>query len=255
VIPARFGSTRLPGKALLDIAGKPLIQRVYENAMQCRAPRTIIATDDDRIAAAGATFGAEVCMTSPDHVSGTDRIAEVATTLGLPADEIIVNVQGDEPLLPPALVVQVGETLARHDAAVMSTAMHPIEREDDYTNPNVVKVVTDAAGHALYFSRAPIPWHRDNMARGSVPAAAAQRHIGIYAYRVGFLREYTAWAPCVLEQIEALEQLRVLWHGRKIAVCEAASMPGPGVDTQADLDRVRTLFGHRATQPPGQVGY
>jgi 3-deoxy-manno-octulosonate cytidylyltransferase (CMP-KDO synthetase) len=242
IIPARYESTRLPGKALADIHGKPLIQWVYELACRSRAERVLIATDDERIRRAADGFGAEVCMTSSSHQSGTDRIAEVVRTLDIDDEELIVNLQGDEPLMPPTLIDQVAETLLSHDQAVMATAAHGIRAAKDYLDPNVVKVVTDAQGYALYFSRAAIPWHRDAMSAGAPPAIPGQRHIGLYVSRAGFVRTYTSWSPCPLEQAEALEQLRILWHGERIAVCEAHEEPGPGVDTPADLERARNLL-------------
>jgi 3-deoxy-manno-octulosonate cytidylyltransferase (CMP-KDO synthetase) len=243
VIPARFASTRLPGKPLLDVAGKPLLQRVYECAQATGLGNIIVATDDARIAAAVTAFGGRVCMTSAQHQSGTDRIAEVVAQLGLDAEEVVVNLQGDEPLMPPALMVQVAETLASSSGAVMATACHPIEDYETWSNPNVVKVVCDQDGHALYFSRAPIPWPRDRMSAGQRGQAAwGLRHIGLYAYRAGFLARYTRWSPCLLEEAEALEQLRVLWHGERIAVHEAAAAPPAGVDTPEDLERVRRYF-------------
>lgn len=242
IIPARYQSTRLPGKALSDICGKPLIQWVYELACRSRADHVLIATDDERIRTAAVGFGAQVCMTSNSHQSGTDRIAEVVRTLDIDDGELIVNLQGDEPLMPPGLINEVADTLLSHEQAVMATAAHPIRNESDYLDPNVVKVVMDTQGYALYFSRAAIPWHRDAMSAGAAPAIPGHRHVGLYVSRAGFVRTYTAWPPCPLEQAEALEQLRVLWHGERIAVCEARDEPGPGVDTPADLERVRTLM-------------
>lgn len=239
VIPARYASTRLPGKPLADINGKPLIQHVYECAVGSNANRVVIATDDQRIVDIATLFGAEVILTRDDHASGTDRIAEVAEKLDLDNNEIVVNVQGDEPMMPPALINQVAETLSVHDRAVMATATHAIESIDEEMNPNVVKVVVDSEGYAIYFSRAPIPYHRDENGHG---IRASHRHIGIYAYRAGFIKRYAAWPECELEKIERLEQLRVLWHGERIAVCSACELPGPGVDTQADLLRVTELM-------------
>jgi 3-deoxy-manno-octulosonate cytidylyltransferase (CMP-KDO synthetase) len=239
VIPARYASTRLPGKPLLDIAGKPMIQHVYERARQSGAGRVVVATDDERIRAAVEGFAGEVCMTGGHHQSGTDRIAEVITRLGLDTDEIVVNLQGDEPLMPPDLITQVAAALAAQPAAVMASACHPIKDRATLLNPNVVKVVLDAAGFALYFSRAAIPWPRDAMARGGDFPIQALHHIGLYAYRAGFIRRYAAWPPCPLEKIEALEQLRVLWHGEKIIMHETRTQPQAGVDTPEDLERVR----------------
>lgn len=242
VIPARYSSTRLPGKALLDIGGKPLLQWVYEKAGESNAETITIATDDDRIREAAEAFGADVCMTSSAHQSGTDRIAEVVSIRQWEDDAIVVNLQGDEPLMPASLLDQVTKTLDSHDRAVMSTVCHEIDNEKDYNNPNVVKVVVDKEGYALYFSRASIPWHRDAISEGAAPDSPGYRHIGLYAYRAGFVKEYAQWSPCKLETVESLEQLRVLWHGRQIAVCRAIEFPGYGVDTQADLERVRDIL-------------
>ena len=244
VIPARYASTRLPGKPLLEIAGKPMIQHVYERARQSGAGRVVVATDDDRIRAAVQGFAGEVCMTGAQHQSGTDRIAEVIERLGVKADEIVVNLQGDEPLMPPDLITQVAAALAAQPAAVMASACHPIKDRTTLLNPNVVKVVLDAAGFALYFSRAPIPWPRDAMAQGGEFPLQALHHIGLYAYRAGFIRRYAAWPPCPLEKIEALEQLRVLWHGEKIIMHETHTTPPAGVDTPEDLERVRRQLAH-----------
>ncbi len=246
VIPARYASTRLPGKPLLDVAGRPLIERVYACARASGAADIVIATDDERIRARCAAFGARVCMTAAGHASGTDRIAEVVAQLRIAPDEIVVNLQGDEPLMPPALIRQVTDTLASHPLAAMATASHAIAIPEEFTNPNVVKVTVDAHGYALYFSRAPIPWPREVMAGRSRAPIQAARHIGIYAYRAGFLARYAGWPACALEQLEQLEQLRVLWHGERIAVCEAAQLPGGGVDTPEDLERVRRHFAQAA---------
>lgn len=240
IIPARFASTRLPGKPLLDVCGKPLLQRVYECAVAGGAQRVIVATDDRRIYEAVLGFGGQAAMTSAHHASGTDRIAEVVAALNLSPDEIVVNLQGDEPLMPAELIVQTVQTLQVHPEAPMATACHPITEDATLRNPNVVKVVCDRQGYALYFSRAPIPWPRD--AAAAAGEAHAWRHIGLYVYRAGFLRRYTQWPPCPLEQTEALEQLRVLWYGERIAVCQSMTEPGPGVDTPADLERVREYF-------------
>ncbi len=245
VIPARYGSTRLPGKPLLDIAGQPMVVRVIERARQSGAERVVVATDDARIQDAVRAFGAEAVMTRADHPSGTDRLAETIALLNLADDAIVVNVQGDEPLMPPALIRQVADALVMHPTAVMATASHAITNREDFTNPNIVKVVTDHAGMALYFSRAAIPWPRDVMAGTSTAPIKAFRHIGIYAYRAGFVARYAQWPACPLEQTESLEQLRVLWHGEKIAVVEAEEAPAAGVDTPEDLERVRKLFQHR----------
>ncbi|HEH9418546.1 MULTISPECIES: 3-deoxy-manno-octulosonate cytidylyltransferase [Aeromonas] len=248
VIPARYASTRLPGKPLADIHGKPMVQHVVEKALQSGADRVIVATDDQRVAQALAATGVEVCMTSPDHQSGTERLAEVCRHYGFAADTIIVNVQGDEPLIPPAIIRQVADNLAAATAP-MATLSVPIKDAEEAFNPNAVKVVTDKDGYALYFSRACIPWDRDRFAASDRAAGSHeqigdhyQRHIGIYAYRAGFIQRYVDWAPSVLEQVEALEQLRVLWYGEKIHVAQALEAPPVGVDTQADLEKVRALL-------------
>jgi len=242
IIPARYASSRLPGKPLCDIAGKTLIERVHDCARASGAERVIVATDDDRIRAAVEAFGGTVCMTSPEHASGTDRIAEVIAQLHIASETVVVNLQGDEPLMPPALIRQVAETLAAHPDAALATACHPLHDAASLANPDIVKLVRDAQGYALYFSRAPIPWPRERMAGRADEPIAAYRHIGIYAYRAGFVTRYAAWPPCPLERAERLEQLRALWHGQRIAVCEAASLPGPGVDTPEDLEWVRRYF-------------
>lgn len=243
VIPARFASTRLPGKPLLDIGGKPLIQHVYERGIACKAREVIIATDDLRIRDVAESFGAEVCMTEVSHQSGTDRIAEVVRQRGYDDGQIIVNLQGDEPLIPLSLLHQVAKNLHAHPDASIATLCEEIENENDVFNPNIVKVVTDKQGFALYFSRAPIPWEREGgqdwgKSQFSINVAH-HRHIGLYAYRARFLREYTTWPPCELESTEALEQLRALWNGHKIHVAMALEPSVIGVDTQADLDKVR----------------
>lgn len=247
VIPARHASLRLPGKPLADIAGKPMIVRVAEAVQSCRHAGIWIATDHEDIRAAVASHGHAVVMTRADHPSGTDRIAEVAEQLGWRDDEIVVNVQGDEPLIDPQLVDAVAAALLEDEGAAIATAAHAIHEAADFFNPNVVKVVCDATGRALYFSRAPIPWARDAFADGQdrtrLPAGfAAQRHIGLYAYRVGFLRHYGRLAPAPLEQYEALEQLRALWHGHAIRVVSCSEAPPAGVDTPEDLARVRAVF-------------
>lgn len=245
VIPARFASTRLPGKPLRDILGKPMLQHVYEAAVACASAETVIATDDQRIEQAATAFGAQVCMTSTEHASGTDRLAEVVDKLGWQDDDIVVNVQGDEPLMPPALIDQVANDLAENAGASIATVATPLVAAGEFFDPNVVKVVTDKVGYALYFSRAPIPWDRDllhddvkALPIGIVP----MRHIGIYAYRVGYLRSYAEMRPCPLEQAEQLEQLRALWYGERIHVAEATQRPGPGVDTEDDLHIAEQLM-------------
>jgi len=246
VIPARYASTRLPGKPLQDIAGKPMVQHVWEQACKSGATQVVIATDDARIVEACQAFGAKVLLTRVDHNSGTDRLAEVAAALGLEADAIVVNVQGDEPLVPPAIIDQVAANLANNPQAAIATLAEPIEDVAALFNPNVVKVASDLNGLALTFSRAPLPWPRDAFAadRDSLPAGVPyRRHIGIYAYRAGFLQDFVAWGPCWLENTECLEQLRALWHGVRIHVADALEAPPAGVDTQEDLDRVRRLLG------------
>ncbi|MCL7461636.1 3-deoxy-manno-octulosonate cytidylyltransferase [Pseudomonas sp. NW5] len=246
VIPARYASTRLPGKPLQDIAGKPMIQHVWEQARQSSARRVVVATDDARIVAACQAFGAEVLLTRAEHNSGTDRLAEVATQLGLPPEAIVVNVQGDEPLIPPAIIDQVAANLAANPQAGIATLAEPIEDAAQLFNPNVVKVVSDTSGLALTFSRAPLPWARDAFATGRdrLPAGVPfRRHIGIYAYRAGFLHDFVAWGPCWLEDTECLEQLRALWHGVRIHVADALETPPAGVDTPEDLQRVRQWLG------------
>ncbi|WP_165664839.1 3-deoxy-manno-octulosonate cytidylyltransferase [Metapseudomonas otitidis] len=246
VIPARYASTRLPGKPLQDIGGKPMIQHVWEQARRSAAEHVVVATDDARIVEACQGFGAEVVLTRVDHNSGTDRLAEVATQLGLAGDAIVVNVQGDEPLIPPVIIDQVAANLAAHPEAGIATLAEPISEVQALFNPNVVKVVTDLNGLALTFSRAPLPWARDAFARDrdSLPAGVPyRRHIGIYAYRAGFLHDFVAWGPCWLEDTECLEQLRALWHGVRIHVADALEAPAAGVDTAEDLERVRRLLG------------
>ncbi|SEK41003.1 3-deoxy-manno-octulosonate cytidylyltransferase (CMP-KDO synthetase) [Pseudomonas sp. NFIX51] len=245
VIPARFASTRLPGKPLHLIAGKPMIQHVWEQACKSAAQRVVVATDDARIVEACQGFGAEAVLTRQDHNSGTDRLAEVASQLGLAADAIVVNVQGDEPLIPPAVIDQVAANLAAHTEASMATLAEPIEDVETLFNPNVVKVVSDINGLALTFSRATLPWARDAFAknRDLLPEGVPyRRHIGIYAYRAGFLHDFVNWGPCWLENTESLEQLRALWHGVRIHVADALEAPPGGIDTAEDLERVRRLL-------------
>ncbi|SON49698.1 3-deoxy-manno-octulosonate cytidylyltransferase [Vibrio tapetis] len=242
IIPARYQSTRLPGKPLADIAGKPMIEWVYQQAMLSGADKVIIATDDSRVEAVAHGFGADVCMTSPNHESGTERLAEVIEKMSIPESHIIVNVQGDEPLIPPEIIRQVADNLAGSEAP-MATLSVDITDEAEAFNPNAVKVVTDAKGYALYFSRATIPWDRDAFAQNSKKLAQPlQRHIGIYAYRAGFVNTYINWQPSALEKIECLEQLRVLWYGEKIHVAVAKIAPPAGVDTPEDLEAVRRIL-------------
>lgn len=239
VIPARYASTRLPGKPLLDIAGKPMVIRVAEQAAKSGASEVVIATDFEKICHVAAQHGIKAVMTRIDHVSGTDRIAEVADKLNWADDDIVVNVQGDEPLIEPTLIQEVAQHLANSVEAVMATACHAIHDEAALLNPNIVKVVIDTNGNALYFSRAPIPYPRDDVYKHNIQA---YRHIGIYAYRVGFLKKYAQLSATELEKIESLEQLRVLHHGYKIGVSITQHAPASGVDTQEDLDYVRSLF-------------
>lgn len=245
VIPARYASTRLPGKPLLSIAGQPLIAHVIARARESGADEVVVATDDGRIAEACRDLRAEVVLTGAHHRSGSDRIAEVIDRRGWPDEAIVVNLQGDEPLMPGRLLDQVAAALVAHPEVGMATLAYPIEERATLFDPHVVKVVTDHGGYALYFSRAPIPWHRDGLlcADEGLPAGGhAFRHIGLYAYRAGFLRRFVTWGPSPLELVESLEQLRVLWHGGRIQVGLAAVAPGPGVDTPEDLHRAAGLL-------------
>lgn len=247
VIPARYASTRLPGKPLADIGGRPMVLRVLDRALQAGADEVVVATDDARVRQAVEAAGYRALMTSPDHQSGTERLVEVAETLGWADDTLVVNVQGDEPLIEPALIREAARQLVLHDDAVMATLAHPIHEHADFINPNVVKVVSDEAGYAVYFSRAPIPWPRDAFsAQAAMPhELGALRHIGLYAYRAGFLRTYAGLATSPLERHEMLEQLRVIWHGYRISLGITPNAPMPGVDTPADLERVCQLFAQR----------
>jgi 3-deoxy-manno-octulosonate cytidylyltransferase (CMP-KDO synthetase) len=244
VIPARYASSRLPGKPLLEIAGKPMIQHVFERAKESDAGSIIIATDDQRIADVADQFGADVCMTSAQHPSGTDRLAEVAKLRNFADDDIVINVQGDEPCLPALLINQVAADLAEHPLADMASLFHLIQHEKQVFDPNVVKVVMDAQGYALYFSRAPIPWMRDHFNKEQpLPTEFPHyRHIGLYGYRASFLKHYAELTPCLLETEESLEQLRALFHGKKIHMSEALTSAGHGVDTEADLFEVRQIL-------------
>ena len=245
IIPTRFYSSRLPGKPLLDIAGKPMIQHVYERATESQARRIIIATDDERIAQTARNLGAEVCLTLSQHHSGTDRIQEAATTLGLKANEIVVNVQGDEPLLPAVLINQVVKNLALHPRASAATLCEKITNSQQIFDPNVVKVTINNEGEALYFSRAPIPWSHDHF--NQTPPTRPNspdffKHVGIYAYRVSLLNEFISWQPSTLETTESLEQLRLLSSGHRIHVEKALQSVPCSVDTQEDLNTMRSLL-------------
>lgn len=242
IIPARYGATRLPGKPLLNIAGKAMIQHVYERAQESGADKVIVATDDERIESAVKEFGGEVCITADSHCSGTDRITEVTEKYGFSAEQIVVNLQGDEPLMPPAVIKQVAENLEKNTGASMATVCAKIITAAELFDPHIVKVVKDVHDMAIYFSRASIPWDRDAFASTTevLPERSKHyRHIGIYAYRVGFLRQYIQWPQCDLEKMESLEQLRAIWHGHKIHVAQAVEVPLAGVDTEKDLELVR----------------
>lgn len=247
-IPARYAATRLPGKPLRLLAGKPLIEHVYRSALQSGARAVVVATDDARIQEVAQRFGATVCMTAPTHQSGTDRLAEVAQQLGWEEEALVVNAQGDEPLLPPTLIQEVAVDLAKHTAAGIATLCVPIQQPQDLFDSNVVKVVRDAEGYAQYFSRAPIPWHRGAFTAGRETVKALPtdltwwRHIGLYAYRVSTLCAYPQLAPAPQEIAESLEQLRALHHGIRIHVAEASQIPPPGVDTETDLARTEANF-------------
>ncbi len=252
VIPARYGSTRLPGKPLLPLLGHPMIEWVHRRAQRAGAQRVLIATDDERIVAAARAFGATVQMTAATHPSGTDRIAEIARHERWDAADIVVNVQGDEPLLPPALIVQVVGVLARYPGADIATLATPLASMTELLDPNVVKVVTDAQQRALYFSRAPIPWSRDGAPSrepSQMMTSAARRHRGLYAYRVASLLRMAALPPSVLEQLEQLEQLRALENGMDIRVADAQCAPGPDVNTTADIAAVEALLAADPERP------
>ena len=244
VIPARYASSRLPGKSLLDIAGKPMVVWVAEQAAESGADAVVVATDHSAIADAVKQYGFNTVMTREDHVSGTDRIAEVVQQMGWEDETIVVNVQGDEPLIDPKLIQEVAQNLAQHPEAAIATACHPIHDTASMLNPNIVKVVMDIGGHALYFSRAPIPYARDAFqANKEIPAdMPVYRHIGIYAYRAAFLKAYAGLAPAAIEHFEALEQLRALWHGYKVSVAITQYAPAAGVDTDEDLAQVRAIL-------------
>lgn len=242
VIPARYASQRLPGKPLLDIQGKPMIWHVFQRASESAAEDVVIATDDQRIAEAAEQFGARVCMTAASHQSGTDRIAEVATQMQWPDEAIVVNLQGDEPMMPAELLDKVAYSLYQHPEASMSTLAVPLDAGQVFDS-NAVKLVTDCNGMALYFSRAPIPWKRGRFEQQQADAQGMLRHLGIYAYRVGFLKRYVGWSPAPIEQDESLEQLRVLWQGERIAVEVIAQAPPTGIDTHEDYQRLLQQLG------------
>jgi len=245
VIPARMASSRLPNKPLADIAGLPMVVRVAQRALLSKASQVVVAADDQRIVQACEAHGIRALLTRQDHVSGSDRLAEACQLLGLADDAVVVNVQGDEPLIHPGLINEVADLLTQRPEASMSTAAHAIADLQEFTNPNVVKVVLDARQMALYFSRAPIPWWRDGQCEGgfkSLPSPAPLRHVGIYGYRAGFLRLFPQLPPAPIETLESLEQLRAMWHGHRIAVHITPEAPGPGVDTPEDLARVRALL-------------
>ena len=244
IVPARLASTRLPHKPLADIHGLPMVVRVAQRAALSNASQVVVAADSIEIVQACQAHGVRAMLTQVDHPSGSDRLAEASALLGLKPHDVVVNVQGDEPLINPELINQVAELLVQRPSASMSTASHEIHELAEFTNPNVVKVVIDQSQLALYFSRAPIPWWRDGFANGiqTLPQPAPLRHIGIYAYRVGFLQSFPTLQAAPIETGEALEQLRALWHGHKIAVHITPDVPGPGVDTPEDLDRVRALY-------------
>lgn len=254
VIPARYASTRLPGKPLRDIAGKPMIQHVYERGMEAANEvgfkEIIVATDDERIRKICESFGANVCMTSANHETGSDRLAEVVSIKQWSDNTIVVNLQGDEPLTPVAILKQVAENLAQNNDASIATLSTPIQTAGEYADPNVVKVVTDKSGMALYFSRAPIPFQRDvdlnlDLKKYTEVSGFAHRHIGIYAYRASYLKSFASMQVCQIEQLEKLEQLRAMWHGARIHVDVATQLPGHGVDTEADLKAVEKLLQSR----------
>ncbi len=247
IIPVRYASDRMPGKPLLDIAGKSILERVYSQCLQSGADSVVIATDDERIKEAASKFGAPVCMTSKSHQSGTERLAEAATVLGYEEDEVIVNVQGAEPLIPPVVIHQVATNLREHENVRVATLCEKITDPKDLFSADNVKVVMNKRGYALYFSRAPIAWERDNFPQkpDTKLKGVHYRHVGIYAYRAGFLQEYLSWDACPLEKMESLEQLRVLWYGGRIHVDLAKEHVPNGVDTEEDLEVVRKLVGQK----------
>lgn len=245
IIPARFASTRLPGKALVDIAGKPMVQHVYERALEAGLDSVLIATDDQRIVDAVRKFNGGVVLTKTSHQSGTERIAEVIEQLKFDDHDIVINLQGDEPLIPPSLIRQVAEDLKAQPSVPMSTLCEPIERIDEIFNPGITKVLMDAEGFAIYFTHAPLPWYRDGFSiepKKLPEGFIFYRHIGLYAQRIAFIKKYVSWNPSPIEKIEALEQLRVLWYGEKIHVAVACVKPGLGIDTPEDLASVRKML-------------
>ncbi|MFN0183262.1 MAG: 3-deoxy-manno-octulosonate cytidylyltransferase [Aquabacterium sp.] len=245
LIPARLASTRLPNKPLADLAGLPMIVRVAQRAALARHQRVVVAADDPSIVDACAAHGVAALLTRQDHPSGSDRLAEACSLLGLADDSVVVNVQGDEPLIAPEMIDACAALLVARPDCAMSTVAHAIDDPAEFANPHVVKVVLDAQQRALYFSRAPLPWWRDGYADGIAalpPGQLPLRHVGLYAYRCGFLKRFPTLTPAPLEQLEALEQLRAMWHGERIAVHVSAERPGPGVDTPQDLERVRRLL-------------
>ena len=252
LIPARLASTRLPNKPLADIAGQPMVVRVAQRARASSASRVVVAADDPSIVQACTSHGIEAILTRANHASGSDRLAEACEQLGLHGRDAVVNVQGDEPMIDPQLIDAVAALLEARPEASMSTAAHAIESVGEFINPNVVKVVLDAKGLALYFSRATIPWSRDGNAAGvrALPDPRPLRHVGIYGYRAGFLREFPSLSPAPMESIEALEQLRAMWHGHRIAVHVTRVAPGVGVDTPQDLERVRALWQNQRMKGP-----
>jgi 3-deoxy-manno-octulosonate cytidylyltransferase (CMP-KDO synthetase) len=249
LVPARLGSTRLPGKPLLDIGGLPMVVRVARQAQRCGAADVVVATDAQEVAAACQAHGVRHVMTRADHSSGSDRLAEACELLGLEGNHIIVNLQGDEPLIEPGLIQRCAQLLDEHPDCPVGTVAHRIDDWADWLNPNVVKVVLDATGRALYFTRAPVPFNRDGAPHQLPTQPAPLRHLGLYAYRAGFLRRFPSLPQAPVERTEALEQLRVLWHGERIAVHVTDQAPGTGVDTPQDLERVRALF--KAVDNPG----
>lgn len=245
LIPARMASSRLPDKPLADLGGLPMVVRVARRAALAGAAQVVVACDDARILQACEAHEVQALMTRTDHVSGSDRLAEAVNLLGLPDEALVVNLQGDEPLVDPSLLRACAALLEDRADCVMSTVAHAIDDEAEFRNPNVVKLVMDANQRALYFSRAPVPWWRDGPAAASLPPCVVLRHVGLYGYRACFLRRFPELPPSPLEQVESLEQLRVLWHGERIAVHVASERPGPGVDTPDDLARVRTVLAHQ----------